>query len=116
MVVEAEYCWEYKEVASHTRNTCTTYKLMKGSYGETLAPASDYMNLKLNMGTYCGLLWSIFGDHWDYYKELLKKYCILDQKECFTICEAYMPEVCTWITWAIVEDGCSFFGWNPGGV
>jgi hypothetical protein len=35
-----------------------------------------YMELKLNIISYCGLLWSLFGDHCDYYKELLKLYCI----------------------------------------
>jgi hypothetical protein len=30
------------------------------------------MELKLNIGTYCDLLWSILGDHCNYYKELLK--------------------------------------------
>jgi hypothetical protein len=30
------------------------------------------MQLKLNIGTYCALLWSLFGEECDYYKELLK--------------------------------------------
>jgi hypothetical protein len=67
----------------------------------------------LNIGTYCGLLWTIFGDHCDYYKELLKIYCILDCEECFTIRNAYTREVCTRITWAIVNEGHLFFGRNP---
>ena len=71
------------------------------------------MDLKLNIGTYCGLLWTIFGDHCDYYKELLKIYRILDRKECFTIRNAYTREVCARITWAIVDEGRSFFGRNP---
>jgi hypothetical protein len=40
------------------------------------------MDLKLNIGTYCGLLWALFGDHCDYYCELLKIYHILDWEEC----------------------------------
>jgi hypothetical protein len=78
-----------------------------------VAPAANYMDLKLNIGTYCGLLWTIFGDHCDYYKELLKLYPILDHKECFRIWHAYTKEVCARITWAIVEDGQLFFGHNP---
>jgi hypothetical protein len=37
----------------------------------------------------------------------------LDREECFTIREAYTKEVCAQITWAIVNDGQSFFGQNP---
>jgi hypothetical protein len=39
-------------------------------------------------------------------------YCILDREEYFTIRNAYTPEVCTQITWAIIDDGHSFFGQN----
>ncbi len=54
-----------------------------------------------------------FGNHCDYYKELLKIYCILDRKECFTIRNGYTREVCARITWAIIDEGRSFFGHNP---
>ncbi len=59
--VEAKYRWEYKEAASHTRNTCSIDKPIKENHGKIAAPASNYMNIKLNIGTYCGLLWSILG-------------------------------------------------------
>jgi hypothetical protein len=71
------------------------------------------MQLKLNIGTYCALLWILFGDHCNYYKELHKIHCILDHKECFMIQSAYTPEICVRITWAIIDDGRSFFGCNP---
>jgi hypothetical protein len=58
-------------------------------------------------------LWTIFGDHCDYYKELLKIYRILDREECFTIRNTYTREICARITWAIVDEGRSFFGQNP---
>jgi hypothetical protein len=73
------------------------------------------MDLKLNIGTYCGLLWSILGDHCDYYTELLKINRILDCEECFTIRHDYTKEVYARITWAIVDNGHSFFGWSPVG-
>jgi hypothetical protein len=72
-----------------------------------------YMELKLNIGSYCGLLWSLFGDHCNYYKELLKLYQILDLEECFTTRVVYTKMVCTQITWAIINDGRLFIGWNP---
>ncbi len=110
---KAEYCRDYKEAATSTTNTCSLDNLLKQNHGKMVAPAANYMELKLNIGTYCGLLWTIFGDHCDYYKELLKLYQILDCKECFTIRHAYTKEVCARITWAIVDDGRLFFGRNP---
>ncbi len=71
------------------------------------------MQLKLNIGTFCALLWALFGEKCNYYKELVKIHCILDREECFTIRDAYTKEICTRITWAIIDDGRSFFGRNP---
>ncbi len=95
--VEAKYHWDYKEAAAHTQNTHRIDNLLKGNRGKMVAPARTYMELKLNSG-YCGLLWSLYGDHRDYYKELLKFYQSLNWKECFTIWEAYTKEVCAQIT------------------
>ena len=109
----AEFCREYEEAAENTRHTRSLDDLLKKNRGKTVEPAATYTDLKLNIGTYCGLLWTIFGDHCDYYKELLKIYRILDREECFTIRNAYTREVCARITWAIVDEGRSFFGRNP---
>ena len=106
----AEFCREYEEAAESTKHTRSLDDLLKRNRGKTVEPAETYTDLKLNIGTYCGLLWTIFGDHWDYYKELLKIYRILDCEECFTIRNAYTREVCARITWAIVDEGRSFFG------
>ena len=61
-------------------------------------PAQNYMELKLNLSIFCALLWALFGEHCDYYRELLKLLNILDTEECFTIREAYTKEVCARIT------------------
>ncbi len=109
----AEFCREYEEAAESTRHTQSIDNLLKKNRAKTVEHAATYTDLKLNIGTYCGLLWTIFGDHCDYYKELLKIYCILDREECFTIRNAYTREVCAQITWAIIDEGRSFFGRNP---
>ena len=57
-------------------------------------------------------MWTIFVDHCNYYKELLKIYHILDREECFTIENAYTREVCARITRVIVKEGRLFFGQN----
>ncbi len=108
MAMAAEFCREYEEAAESTRHTRSLDDLLKRNRGKTVEPASTYTDLKLNIGTYCGLLWTIFGNHCDYYKELLKIYHILDRKECFTIQNAYTRGI-----WTIVDEGRSFFGRNP---
>jgi hypothetical protein len=111
--VEAKYCREYEEAAANTKHTRSLEDLLKRNCGKMVAPATNYMDLKLNIGTYCGLLWAIFGDHCDYYKELSKIYRILNREECFTIHNAYTREVCARITRAIIDKGRLFFGRNP---
>ena len=96
-----------------TKHTHSLKDLLKRNRGKTVAFGMNYMDLQLNIGTYCGLLCAIFGDHCDYYKELLMIYRILDPEECFTICIACTREVCARITWAIIDEGHSFFGHNP---
>ena len=86
--VEAKYRWNYEKAATHTQHMCSINNLIKGNRVKAVAPAGNYMELKLNTGTYCSLLWSIYGDHCNYYKELLKLYQILDREERFTIWEA----------------------------
>ncbi len=111
--MSAKFCREYEEAAESTRHTRSLNDLLKRNHGKTVEPAETYTDLKLNIGTYCGLLWTIFGDHCNYYKELLKIYRILNCKECFMIRNAYMREICARTTWAIVNEGRSYFGQNP---
>jgi hypothetical protein len=76
--VDAEYARDWEEAAAHTKSTRSLDDLLKISRKKTAAPAGSYSKLKLNIGTYCGLLWSLFGQNCDYYKELLKIYRVLD--------------------------------------
>jgi hypothetical protein len=74
--VEAEYQRGYEEALEQTKTTRKLKDLLKDK-GKTVAPAPDYMQLKLNIGTFCTLLWALFGDQCDYYKELVKIHRIL---------------------------------------
>ena len=76
--VDAEYLRDWEEAAAHTKSTRSLDDLLKISRKKTAAPAGSYSKLKLNIGTYCGLLWSLVGEHCDYCKELLKIYRVLD--------------------------------------
>ena len=61
MASEAEYCRDYEEAAASTTSTCSLEDLLKQYRGNMVAPAANYMDLKLNICTYCRLLWTIFG-------------------------------------------------------
>jgi hypothetical protein len=110
--VEQEYQREYEEAYEQTRATRKVEDVLKEK-DKKVAPAPDYMQLKLNVGTFCALLFALFGEKCDYYRELVKIHNILDREECFTIRDAYTKEICARITWAIIDDGRSFFGRNP---
>ncbi len=68
MAMAAEFCREYEEAAESMRHIHSLDDLLKRNRGKTVEPAAIYMDLKLNIGTYCGLLWTIFGNHCDYSK------------------------------------------------
>ena len=91
--VKAETQRGYEEASELTKTTRKLEDTLKEK-GKIVSPAPDYMQLKLNIGTFCALLWALFGDNCDYYKELVKLHCILDREECFTIRDAYTKEIC----------------------
>jgi hypothetical protein len=113
LVAGAGYRRGYKEGTKQTKQTRTIKELLRVNKGKIITRPPDYMQLKLNIGTYCALLWSLFGKKYNYYMELLKIHRILDHEECFTIQDAYTKEICARITWAIINDRRSFFGRNP---
>ncbi len=109
---EVELQRGYEEATELTKSTRRLKDLLKEKNKITM-PAQNFMKLKLNMSTFCALLWALFGDQYDYYRELLKLHNILDREECFTIRDAYTKEVCARIMWAIIDDGRCYFGCNP---
>jgi len=56
MAMTAEFCREYEEAAESTRHTHSLDDLLKRNRCKTVEPAATYTDLKLNIGTYCGLL------------------------------------------------------------
>jgi hypothetical protein len=110
--VEKEYQREYEEAYEQTRATRKVEDVLKEK-DKKVSPAPDYMQLKRNIGTFCALLFALFGEKCDYYRALVKIHNILDREECFTIRDAYTKKICARITWAIIDDGSSFFGQNP---
>ena len=69
--LEVETQRGYEEASELTKTTRKLEDILKEK-GKTATLAPDYMQLKLNIGTFCALLWALFGDHCNYYKELGK--------------------------------------------
>ncbi len=109
--VKAKTKQGYEEASELTKTTRKLEDILKEKE-KTASPAPDYMQLKLNIGTFCALLLALFEDQCDYYKECVKLHCIFYREECFTIRDVYTKEIFARITWAIIDDGRSFFGRN----
>jgi hypothetical protein len=58
--VEAEYQQGYEEAMEQTKTKRCLKDLLKDK-GKVITSALDYMQLKLNIRTFCALLWSLFG-------------------------------------------------------
>ncbi len=72
-------------------------------------PNGTYLELKLLIGTFCGLLWTLFGLGCDYYHELKKLHKALCARDVSAIREAFTVDKCRRIIWAIIDNGRSFF-------
>ncbi len=73
-------------------------------------PASTYSDMKLNIALFYSLLWALFDDECNYYKEVMKVLQVLDSRGAYATRSAYTPEICRRILWAVVlHEGWQFF-------
>jgi hypothetical protein len=79
--------------------------------GATRPPASNYWDLKLKSAMFTALVWVLFSNRYDYYKNLYKIYTVMDMQELQQLKEKFTPEICLRITWAILDDGRAFSTW-----
>ncbi len=69
----------------------------------------DFGELRSNIATFCALLFTLFGEGCDLYRSMCQILQILSHLFCMQNKQAYSPEVCCRITWAIIVDTRSFF-------
>jgi hypothetical protein len=55
------------------------------------------------------LVWVLFGSECDYYKGLWQVYNTFEMKEVELLKASFTPKHCRWVTWAILDDGRTFF-------
>lgn len=72
-------------------------------------PPSSYHELKLDLGTFCALLWTLFGDRCDYYDNCLALYNMLDSESVFANASNFTAAICRQITWAVLNDSRQYF-------
>ena len=75
-------------------------------------PPGNYQDLKATVGTFCGLLHTIFGPGCDYYQKCFEIYTCLDSDTVEENFIHFDPLYCRQIIWAILDDGREYFN-NP---
>ncbi len=72
-LAEIERVWDDEQAMATAISTVTVEQAKKLKSGVVCKPPSGtYLELKLLIGTFCGLLYTLFGSSCDYYHELRK--------------------------------------------
>ena len=72
-------------------------------------PAATFQDLKLDLGTFCALLWVLFGEKCDYFDNCFALFSMLDSESVTANASNFTPTICRQITWAVLNDGRQFF-------
>ena len=93
-----------------TKNTHTLSEMLNTpALTGNIKPAEDYNELLLNLGTFCALLWTLFGPKCDYYVKCFALYQVMNDTPIFVQRKNFSPLLCRQMTWAIIEDGRRYF-------
>ena len=106
---EIERVRDREQAEQLTQATRVLEEALKLQRGDPRAPASNYFELKLNITSFCALVYTLFGDKCGYYQALMRVRNCMDTGGVFNIRQAYTADVCHRIAWAIIDDGRSFF-------
>lgn len=99
---------ELKELQAEGNRTLADI-LSVPSIAGNIKPAEDYHELHLNVGTFCALLWTLFGPKCDYYVKCFALWTAMADYTVFANRRLFSPLLCRQITWAIIEDGRRYF-------
>ncbi len=100
---------EREEALTATEKTRQLDEFVRLQKDQRRAPADNFLELKNNIATFMGLVWVLFGSNCDYYKGLRHIYATMDLREVMAIKAHFTAEHCRRITWAIIDDGRSYF-------
>ena len=100
---------ESEEALMATEKTLQLDELLRLQKDQRRALADTFLELKNNIATFLGLIWVLFGSDCDYYKGLWNVYATMDLRDVMAIKSHVTAEQCRRITWAIIDDGRSYF-------
>ena len=106
---EIERLKEREEALTATEKTRQLDEFLRLQKDQRRAPADNFLELKNNIATFMGLVWVLFGSNCDYYKGLRNVYATMDLRDVMAIKSHFTAEHCRRITWAIIDDGRSYF-------
>ena len=106
---EIERLKEREEALTATEKTRQLDEFLRLQKDQRRAPADNFLELKNNIATFMGLVWVLFGSECDYYKGLRSVYATMDLRDVMAIKSHFTAEHCRRITWAIIDDGRSYF-------
>ncbi len=72
-------------------------------------PASNYLELLRDVGSFCALVWTLFGDQCDSFQNLFDLWTMLNSEQVHAKADKFGPLMVRQITWAILEDSRQFF-------
>ena len=72
-------------------------------------PPECYNDLKAAIGTFCALLWTLFGEYGQYFTKCFELYTCLDSDNTAENAHLFKPLLCRQLLWAILDDGREYF-------
>jgi len=72
-------------------------------------PPETYNDLKAALGTFCALLWTLFGEHGQYFAKCMELYTCMDSDNTSENGHLFKPLLCRQLLWAILDDGREYF-------
>ena len=109
-LAEIERVRDDEQAAATAISTVTMEQAKKLKPGAVCKPPNGtYLELRLLIGTFCALLYTLFGSHCDYYHQLRKIHAALYARDVAAIRGAFTVDKCRRIVWAIIDDGRAFF-------
>jgi hypothetical protein len=100
---------DYEEARRAMAHTAQFNEVWRHQKTPPSLPLDNYFELRLSINTFCALVWTLFGDEYNYYKGLLEVCETLDQQEVHIIGDSFTANMCRRIMWAILTNGRSFF-------
>lgn len=94
------------EISNTNRTLAEALELGKN---DPRSPPGTYQDLKATVGTFCGLLHTVFGPGCDYYIKCFELYMCLNSDNVEENAHHFDPLYCRQIIWAILDNGREYF-------